>query len=190
MRLAKGRALRALDLELLRAVLGYDAETGALVWKERTADLFIEPPEAVTAKARKWNARFAGKPAFTARAEGYRRGRVLGVGLLAHRVAWAIHHGCWSEEQIDHINGIRDDNRIANLREVRDGENGRNAKRHRDNRSGATGVRRIGERWGASLTYCGRYYHLGTFDTKEAAIAVRKVAERRFGFHPNHGRDG
>ena len=34
----------------------------------------------------------------------------------------------------------------------------------------------------------GRLYHLGYFDTLEAAVAARKAAEPAFEFHPNHGR--
>ncbi len=186
----EGLALRGLDPAQLRALLRYDPQTGELFWRERPLEMFVEPPAAVAAKARKWNARYAGKPAFTSRTHGYRQGCLLSVYVYAHRVAWAIHHGRWSEQHIDHINGVRDDNRITNLREVRDGGNNRNLKRPVTNSSGAIGVYRQGRKWWAGITYRRRAYYLGSFETKEAAIAARKAAERRFGFHPNHGRDG
>lgn len=50
-------------------------------------------------------------------------------GRVAHRIAWAIHHGEDLEDSdivIDHINRVRDDNRIENLRAVSVWENNRN----------------------------------------------------------------
>lgn len=52
-------------------------------------------------------------------------GYTLVCGKLAHRVVWYLHHGYWPEN-IDHINGIRTDNRICNLREVTHEENCQN----------------------------------------------------------------
>lgn len=43
--------------------------------------------------------------------------------ILAHRLAWAIHHDKWPENEIDHINGDKRDIRIANLRDVTPKEN-------------------------------------------------------------------
>ncbi len=189
MRLPKGRVLRTVDPELLRALLRYDPETGALFWRERSPEMFIPSWEVAAGKAQEWNARHAGKPVFTTRTNGYLMGRVSSRALLAHRVAWAMHHGRWSEDYIDHINGVRDDNRLANLREVSVGENSRNCKRSSGNKSGVTGVFRCGDRWRAFITYRRTIHRLGTFDTKEEATAVRKAAERRFGFHENHGRE-
>ena len=47
----------------------------------------------------------------------------------AHRVIWALVHGEWPEGQIDHINGVRDDNRLENLRVV---TNQDNQKKHKE----------------------------------------------------------
>lgn len=46
--------------------------------------------------------------------------------MLAHRVAYAIHFGEFSDGLIDHINGDRSDNRISNLRVVDHAENMKN----------------------------------------------------------------
>ncbi len=190
MRLAKGRTMRALDPELLRALLRYDAETGALFWKERPVEMFIQPLEAAVSRARRWNARYAGRPALTHKLSGYLRGSVCSKTMLAHRVAWAIHHGAWTEDYLDHINGVRDDNRIVNLREVDDAENHRNMKRPSNNKSGVIGVFFEAGKWRARITDRRRIHNLGSFETKEEAVAARKRGERQFGFHENHGRDG
>jgi len=50
---------------------------------------------------------------------GYVRIGVDGGKYTAHCLAWLYTHGVWPSDQIDHINGNRSDNRIANLRERR-----------------------------------------------------------------------
>ena len=47
--------------------------------------------------------------------------RVIHVRL--HHAVWAVCKGCFPEQQIDHINGNKHDNRIENLREVSASEN-------------------------------------------------------------------
>lgn len=176
--------------ELLRQLLRYEPDTGALYWLERGDELF-----AANGPRRSWNQRYAGKRA-DHRAPGSGGGGYANILIYnhayrAHRVAWAIVTGAWPR-QIDHINGVRMDNRWTNLREVTAAENHRNTARHPRNRSGVSGVRQRldrGGRWLARIHISGKVVSLGTFDTFAEAKAARLAAEREYGFHPNHGRD-
>lgn len=72
----------------------------------------------------RWNKRFSGVQCFTVDdGNGYMQGFILGKKFRAHRVAWALHYGEWPDNDIDHINGNKSDNRIANLREASRAQN-------------------------------------------------------------------
>lgn len=66
---------------------------------------------------------------------GYRYISFRGRHYYAHRLAWLIVKGEWPKNHIDHINGVKDDNRIANLRDVSSAENHRNMKIHRSGKT-------------------------------------------------------
>lgn len=167
-----------LQPEQLHDLLDYNPETGEMRWKARPANLF-----KAEHYQRTWNTRQAGKRAFTVSHQGYRRGMLFRRMYLEHIIAWAMAHGEWPTAQIDHINGDRADNRIANLREVTRAQNCRNARMKSNNTSGATGVVPHKGRWRAYINL-----HLGIFDTIEEATEARKAAEREIGdYHPNHG---
>jgi hypothetical protein len=172
--------------EVLRQLLKYDAETGRLFWKLRDRSMFGSDRAANT-----WNSRYAGREAFTAKTRGgYRVGRVGDTAFYAHRVIWAITHGEWPDQQIDHINGDTSDNRLENLRAVCCVENGRNTKIHAHNTSGLMGVcwDSSCQKWAASITVRQRKVALGRFPTFDEAANARAAAEAKYGFHPNHGR--
>lgn len=128
-----------------------------------------------------------GRRADTKMVIGYRRIRIKIGGqkyeILAHRLAWFMHHGYWPQEEIDHINGDREDNTIANLRAVSRQENTKNLKR-RDNHSGVPGVRRHQSGWKVMLS---RKY-LGYTPCFWKAVEMRRSSEALFGYHENHGR--
>jgi hypothetical protein len=117
------------------------------------------------------------------------QGGVGGGVVMAHRVIWAIVHGYWPH-QIDHINGVKTDNRLCNLREVDDAENRKNMCLRSDNKSGHHGVRWSEHlhKWRAEIRINGKTNHIGVYQNKEDAIAARKASEAALGFHVNHGR--
>lgn len=156
--------------EELRKRLRYDPETGKLYWLKGEYGL----KEAFTTKDR----------------GGYHKSRINGKHASAHRVIWALVHGEWPTDQIDHINGQPDDNRLCNLRCVTASENQKNKARHSNNTTGRTGVRfqKLTGKWEARIGVNGRYVHLGTFKRFEDAVAAREAAETDHDFHPNHDR--
>ena len=57
-----------------------------------------------------------GKRSGSSRMDGYRQMKIGGKMYLEHRVVWFAVHGEWPDGEIDHINRVRDDNRVENLR--------------------------------------------------------------------------
>jgi len=170
--------------ELLRQLLQYDPETGNFAWRERPVDLFDS-----ARTARLWNARWAGKPAFTAKhSQGYHHGAIFAVTVFAHRIAWAMTYGSWPSGVIDHINGDRSDNRIANLRDVTHAQNLCNRSKTVANTSGFKGVSwdQRSKKWAAWIKAEGKQQYLGKFDSREAAHAAYVAACERF--HGEYGR--
>ncbi|HBG98793.1 MAG TPA: hypothetical protein DDY29_08740 [Rhodobacteraceae bacterium] len=176
---------------LLRDLIHYDPDTGQFTWKARRPAHFTHCKREPAWVCRIWNARHAGRPAFGRRVHGYIAGRILGVHVYAHQVAFAFMTGAWPESQIDHINGQRSDNRWRNLRPVDPKENARNTAMSSRNSSGVVGVSWNHEkrRWWAYVhADAGRRKLLGSFRSKADAVAARKAAERQHEYHKNHGR--
>jgi hypothetical protein len=160
------------SVDVLRAALSYDAETGKIRW------------------LRLAGGRGVGDVAGSLKRTGYVHIKFDGRLYQAHRIAWALHYGKWPASNIDHVNGDPADNRIENLRCVPQSENNKNAKRRKDNTSGTTGVvwYKANKKWGAKIHHDGSYVFLGLFDRMEDAVRVRKQAEVQLRFHENHGR--
>jgi hypothetical protein len=108
---------------------------------------------------------------------GYRTVTFRGKGYGAHRVAWALTHGEWPTHQIDHINGIRSDNRLVNLRDATPAANSQNKREaYRNSRTGSQGVTLMG--YGAFLSRIfrnGKRVYIGVFDTQEEAAAAYRA---------------
>lgn len=177
--------------ELLLQLLRYEPETGKLFWRLRAPSMFKGEGESQKHSAKRWNAKWAGAEAFTSvDTDGYRQGAIFYRRFLAHRVIIAMVDDIWPEE-VDHINGIREDNRYVNLRAATHSDNSRNVSIRSNNRSGITGVhwhKRAGK-WAAMIGVGGgKSIYLGLFDNADDAALARKEAERQHGFHPNHGR--
>lgn len=122
--------------------------------------------------------------------DGYIRIRVNGKIYPAHRLMWLYVHKEFPKPgmQIDHINGVRDDNRIDNLRLVVSQGNQRNRVVGKNNSSGCLGVRLIPEKWRAVIKVDGKQVSLGMYNEWWDAVCARKSAEYRYGFANNHGK--
>jgi len=162
-----------LTQQRLKEILKYNPETGIFTWLVNAGS------------ARK------GKVAGSVNGNGYITIAVSGVSYRAHRLAYLYMEGEFPPEQIDHINGVRDDNRYDNLRAVSAKENQRNASKRADNTSGITGVSWCNtyNKWFSSIKAGGRKKFIGRYDDFFEACCARKSAEKKYGFHPNHGRE-
>lgn len=180
--MARRDASKLLPVALLRELLTYDPDTGVLIWRKRTLAHCVD-----ARSMNAFNATFAGKPAFTAKVRGYSVGAIKGVPVKASRVAWAMHHGSWPENDVDHEDRDRANNRIKNLRDIPNAVNAKNRSLRSDNKSGVNGVHRERKRWRANVSVDGKIKTLGRFDTIEEATAARTAALSELGFHPNHG---
>jgi hypothetical protein len=147
----------------LRELLHYEPSTGELRWMLSIGGVK------------------AGAIAGSTDSQGYVRVRLDGRTYKAHRLAWLWVHGELPEHEIDHINGGKADNRIANLRDVRHQTNTENLRLPRvTNKSGLLGVRPKAGRWHASIRLNQVAHHLGSFQTKEAAHAAYLAAKRKY----------
>lgn len=114
--------------------------------------------------------------------DGYVQIMVFGKPYRAHHLAYLVMTGEWPPrgKDMDHINGRRGDNRWRNLRIAARSQNNLNSDVRSDNSTGFKGVHPQADgkgRWFARIGHNGKIKHLGTFDTKDEAIAARKQAE-------------
>jgi len=167
--MAKPRLDDPLTLDQLRSLLDYDPAVGVFIWRDRPD---IRPSA---------NSGRRGTVAGTTRLNGYIGICINGRHRFAHRLAWFYVHGRWPEAEIDHINEIPSDNRIANLREATHPQNGTRSKARKDNTtSGVLGVYPAGSsRWQAQVQHLGVVHYLGTFATIKEAKAARDAAALR-----------
>lgn len=169
------------ELKLFRKLVSYDRKTGIFLWKERPDSMFPAKRHAGM-----WNKRFSGKQAFCTKSHnGYLYGALFESNYSTHRLAWYYVYGEVPDE-VDHINGDRTDNRIANLRDVSRKENCKNAKRRAKSLSGAVGVSwdPVNSKWHVRV---GKK-HIGRFRDFDEAVSARKAAQQELGYHKNHGR--
>lgn len=149
--------------ELIK-ILSYNKKTGLFKW-------LIKPCRNIR----------KGKVAGYHRSDGRRKIMIHGVKYYASRLAWFYVYGQWPENEIDHINGIRSDDRITNLRDVNTKINREN--RHssdRDNKTGFLGVTIIPSgRYGAQIGNNKKTLRLGTYDTPEQAHQAYLEAKRK-----------
>lgn len=153
-----------MNIDVLKSLLRYEPDTGLIYWVAKGKGMIKK------------------KAAGTKLHSGY-----LGICIgpkrwQAHRIAWALHTGAWPKDQIDHINGIKTDNRACNLREATNSQNGKNLGISKANKSGIKGVsfETYTGRWKATIRVDGKSISIGRFDSIENAAKARKLAEQQY----------
>lgn len=106
---------------------------------------------------------------------GYHRVGIDQQDFYVHQVIWLVATGNWPKFELDHKNGCRTDNRIANLREVTRIHNSQNRKVARaGSKSGLIGAtwNRRRRKWKSEISVDGRRVHLGSFASADEAHAA------------------
>ena len=145
----------------LKELLFYNQETGVFTWR-------------VTRHSVK-----AGDIAGSNKNNGYRQISVNKNRHYAHRLAWFYVNGVWPADQIDHINRVKDDNKIDNLRMADSYLNNQNRGISKNNTSGVKGVCWIASlnKWHSRIKYNGTRMHIGYYNNFPDAKLAREIAE-------------
>jgi hypothetical protein len=153
-----------------REAFAYDPVTGVITWKTE-----------VKGKHK------VGDRAGYITDRGYRKMAVCGQKILASHIAWLLTYGEWPAKEVDHINRIRDDNRIENLRLANESQQRMNQKIASNSETGVTGVHYYTARvkqglkpYQAYISLQYRRIHLGYFWALGEAKAVRAAAELKY----------
>lgn len=152
-----------LTQKFVQELFNYEAETGILYWKRPTGSRSVP-----------------GSPVGTLNFHGYYTVGIFGKKYKVHRIIWLYVYGYNPEHELDHINRIRTDNRIANLREVSRQCNLRNAKQHKSNTTGVTGISfdRRTSNWTSWITIDSKNRFLGRYSDYTEAVCIRLATEQ------------
>lgn len=162
----------------LKELLHYCPETGVWTW-------LVDRRGGIKKGA------IAGSIMIKSGGKKYRRIKVMGAMIRAHRLAFLYMTGSFPEEEVDHEDGNGLNNCWSNIRAVTHADNAKNHRLRSCNKSGTAGVcwHKRYNKWQAVITVNMRKKALGYFTNKDDAVAARKKAEIEFGYHPNHGTD-
>jgi hypothetical protein len=153
-------------LNKISALLRYDAGSGKFFWLHSRG----------RAKA--------GKESGMEWSTGYIKVTIFGKHHLAHRLAWLFCHGEFPSFDIDHINGIKTDNRIENLRPALRFENQQNQRASKKSQTGIRGVYPTStpNKWDVRIKHLKKYIHIGRYGSIDEAVNARLAAEKKY--HP------
>jgi hypothetical protein len=105
---------------------------------------------------------------------------------LRSRLIFFMHHG-WFPDEVDHVDGVRDNDRVENLRAATASENQCNKRRLRNNTSGFKNIRFKAKKWNVELKLNNKNYYFGRYDDLELAELVAMEARNKYhGAFANH----
>ena len=146
-------------------ILEYDSTNGGFIWKVNRGSVKCK-----------------GKRAGSINDRGYRVIVINKKTYKEHRLIWFYHYKKWPEDQIDHINRSKVDNRIENLRECITSENCQNRNKQSNNTSGYTGVNwsKQCKKWRAEICVNNKSKYLGLFENIDDAISAYNNAKLKY----------
>ena len=142
----------------------FDYCNGSLYWK-------ISPAQNVP----------VGRQAGYETSLGYRMIRFNKQSYFEHTLIFILFND-YRPTEIDHINGIRNDNRIENLREATSSQNQYNTKLLKRNTSGVKGVNwhKTSKKWEVRIGVNNKRICLGVYDDIELAELVAQEARHKY----------
>lgn len=149
--------------EKLKELLSYDKDTGIFTWAISGRKIYI------------------GKIAGSKNNLGYVLIEIDGKKHRAHRLAWLYMTGSFPKDQIDHINGIKHDNKFVNLRESTQAKNVQNIRKPtKNNTTGYLGVcfNKRNNNFVASIRFNGKQKTIGYYKNAELAYEAYLNAKR------------
>jgi hypothetical protein len=154
---------KKLTQKRLKELLHYNPETGIFIWKINRQGNKVKGNEAG------WIDK-----------DGYKIIRIDYKNYRTHRLAWFYKKGYFPENEIDHINRIKTDNRWKNLREISRQCNSRNSGNYITNTSGIKGVYwdTNHDKWIAQLWLNNKLKRLGGYKNFDNAVCARLAAEQ------------
>lgn len=157
------------SLDRVRELLHYNPETGKFTW-------------IVSLSNRAKPGSNAGSP----NNKGYIEIKIDGAAYKAHRLAWLYVYGeDPGEQEIDHKDLHKGNNRISNLRLATRKQNNENIGTPRNNTSGVRGVsfQAKDNIWTAYIYHNKKRIHLGRFSDLRSASAARQSAQSQLFTH-------
>lgn len=130
----------------------------------------------------------AGQKAGSLRQSGYVAIVVNKVPRYAHRLIFMMHYG-YFPKFIDHINGVKNDNRIENLREATKNQNAWNTTKTILNTSGVKNVywSKRDKKWNVRISANGTYKSFGNyFDLNVAKFVAETMRHKYHKSFANH----